>query len=159
MKKDFTNLEKAAKKMHLQINQGKTKYMTVTKKICMDGPSYLEIGSYKFETVYSFTYLGSEVNYKNGISVNIQRHILSANRCFHRLIKHLKSVSRNTKTLMYKVLVRLALTYALKTWTLSKTDNRLLSSFERRILRCIFGAVQENGVWRKRYNHELYELF
>jgi hypothetical protein len=23
----------------------------------------------------------------------------------------------------------------------------------------IFGAVQENGVWRKRYNHELYGLF
>jgi hypothetical protein len=22
-----------------------------------------------------------------------------------------------------------------------------------------FGAVQKNGVWRKRYNHELYELF
>jgi hypothetical protein len=41
----------------------------------------------------------------------------------------------------------------------SKTDERLLSLFERRILRCIFGAVQENGVWRERYNRELYELF
>jgi hypothetical protein len=36
---------------------------------------------------------------------------------------------------------------------------RLLNVLERRILRCIFGAVRENGVWRKRYNHELYELF
>jgi hypothetical protein len=60
---------------------------------------------------------------------------------------------------MYKVLARPVLTYASETWTLSKTDERLLSVFERRILRCIFGAVQENGVWRKRYNHELYELF
>jgi hypothetical protein len=60
---------------------------------------------------------------------------------------------------MYKVLVRPVLTYASETWTLSKIDERLLSVFERRILRCIFGAVQENGVWRKRYNHELYELF
>jgi hypothetical protein len=34
MKEAFTNLEKAAKKMHLQINQGKAKYMPVTKKIC-----------------------------------------------------------------------------------------------------------------------------
>jgi hypothetical protein len=34
---------------------------------------------------------------------------------------------------------------------------RLLSVFERRILRCIFGAVHENGVWRKRYNNEVYE--
>jgi hypothetical protein len=24
---------------------------------------------------------------------------------------------------------------------------------------CIFGAVQKNAVYRKRYNHELYELF
>jgi hypothetical protein len=35
----------------------------------------------------------------------------------------------------------------------------LLSVFERRILRCIFGAVQENGVWWKRYSPKLYELF
>jgi hypothetical protein len=59
---------------------------------------------------------------------------------------------------MYKVLVRPVLTYASETWTLSKIDERLLSVFERRILRCIFGTVQKNGVWRKRYNYELYEL-
>jgi hypothetical protein len=37
--------------MHQQINQGKTKYMPVTKKICTDGPTYLESSSCKFETV------------------------------------------------------------------------------------------------------------
>jgi hypothetical protein len=68
-------------------------------------------------------------------------------------------MSRKTKTLTYEVLVRPVLTYASETWTLSKTDERLLSVFERKILRCIFGAEQENGLWRKRYNHELYELF
>jgi hypothetical protein len=158
MKQAFTNLEKAAKKMHLQINQGKTKYMPVTNKICTDVPTYLEIGSHIVETVYSFIYLRSVVNYKNDISVDIQKCILSAKRCFHGLGKHLKSylISRKTKTLMYKVPV---LTYASETWTLSKTDKRLLSVFERGILRCIFGAVQENRVWRKRYNHELYKLF
>jgi hypothetical protein len=35
----------------------------------------------------------------------------------------------------------------------------LLSVLERGILRCIFGALQENGVWRKTYNHEQYEMF
>jgi hypothetical protein len=29
--------------------------------------------------------------------------------------------------------------------------------FERKVLRCIFGAKQENGIWRKRYNYKLYE--
>jgi hypothetical protein len=48
---------------------------------------------------------------------------------------------------MYKVLVRPVLTYASDTWTLSKSDERLLS------------VIEENGVCRKRYNHELYELF
>jgi hypothetical protein len=51
------------------------------------------------------------------------------------------------------------LTYVPEIWTLSKTDERLLSVFERRILRCISRAMQENGGWRKRHNHELYELF
>jgi hypothetical protein len=36
---------------------------------------------------------------------------------------------------------------------------RLLSIFERRILRYIFGPVEGNGKWRKRYNLELYKLF
>jgi hypothetical protein len=38
-------------------------------------------------------------------------------------------------------------------------DERLLSIFERRMLRYIFGPVEENGTWRRRYNHELYKLF
>jgi hypothetical protein len=60
---------------------------------------------------------------------------------------------------MYKILVRPVLMHASETWTLSKTDERMLSLFERRVLGCIFGAMQENYMWRKRYNHELYELF
>jgi hypothetical protein len=135
--------------------------MPPTRKMCTDGPTYFEICPYKFETVYRFTYLGSEVNYKNDINVDIKKRILSANRCFHGLRKRLKShlISRKTKTLVYKVLVRPVLTHASEIWTPSKTDERLLSVFERRILRCMFGALQENGVWRKRYNHELYQLF
>jgi hypothetical protein len=60
---------------------------------------------------------------------------------------------------MYKVLVRPVLSYASETWPLSRLDERLLSIFERRILRYIFGPVEENGTWRRRYNHELYKLF
>jgi hypothetical protein len=60
---------------------------------------------------------------------------------------------------MYKVLVRPALSCASETWPLSRLDERLLSSFERRILRHIFGPVYENGTQRRRYNHELCKLF
>jgi hypothetical protein len=59
---------------------------------------------------------------------------------------------------MYETLVRPILTYASETWVLSKADERSFGLFERRVLRCIFEAVQDKGTWRKRYNHELYKL-
>jgi hypothetical protein len=45
-----------------------------------------------------------------------------------------------------------------ETLTLSKLNERRLSLFERKVLRCIFGAKQENEIWRKGYNYELYEI-
>jgi hypothetical protein len=145
--------------MNLFINQEKTKYMPVTKKSHANYPHRLEVGSYKFQVSHSFTYLGSDVNCNNDISEEIRKRILPANRCFHGLKKHLRShpTLKNTKILMYKVLIRPVLTYASATWTLSKTNERRLSLFERKALRCIFGAKQENGAWRKRYNCELHE--
>jgi hypothetical protein len=159
MKEAFLNLERAAKK-NLQINQNKTKYMPVTKNECANGPVHVEIGSYKFETVCSFTYLGSEVNCKNDISDEIKKRVLAANKCLHGLRIYLKSwlISRKTRIMMYKALVRPVLSYASETWPLSRLDERLLSIFERGILRYIFGPVEENGTWKRRYNHELYKL-
>jgi hypothetical protein len=68
------NLERATKKMHLQINQDKTKYTQVTKKDCTNGPAHVEIGTCEFEVVHRFTCLGSEVNCKSDISDEIRKH-------------------------------------------------------------------------------------
>jgi hypothetical protein len=135
--------------------------MPVTKKSHSNYPHHLDVGSHKFQVIYSFTYLGSDVNCNNDSSEEIQKRILAAYRCFHSLRKHLRShlTSRNTTLLMYKVVIRPELTYASETWTLSKTNERRLSLFERKVLRCIFGEKQENGTWRKRYNYEIYEIF
>jgi hypothetical protein len=35
----------------------------------------------------------------------------------------------------------------------------MLRIFERRILRRIYGPVMENGIWRSKYNRELYKLY
>jgi hypothetical protein len=94
--------------------------MPVTKNELANGPVHIEIGSYKFETVCSFTYLVSEVKFKNDISDEIKRHVLAANKCLHGLRKHLKSrlISKKTRIMMYKVLVRPVLSYASETWPL-----------------------------------------
>jgi len=147
----FTSLETAARSMNLLINQEKTKYMPVTKKGHASYPHYLEVGPYKFQVVHSFTYLGSDVNCNNDIGAEIQKRIIAVNMCFYGLRKHLRSslTSKNTKILMYKVLIRPVLTYASATWTVSNANERRLSLFERKVLRCIFGAKQENEIWRK----------
>jgi len=154
------SLLKAAKGKNLFINK-KTNYMPVTKKSHAIYPHYLEAGPYKFHVVHSFTYLESDVNCNNDICAEIKKHIPAGNRCFYGLRNHLRShfTLKNTKILMYKILIRLLLICASKTWTLSKINKRLLSLFERKVLRCIFGAKQEKEIWRKRYSYELYETF
>jgi hypothetical protein len=50
-------------------------------------------------------------------------------------------------------------TYASDTWTLTKADERALGLFERKILRSIFGSVQDKGQWKRRHNFELYKIY
>jgi len=97
------------------------------------------------------------------IRLEFARQIFSKNPEILNLIKicqvGAELPSKNTKILTYKVLIRPLLTYASETWTVSKANERRLSLFEWKLLRCIFGAQQENEIWRKRYNYELYEIF
>ena len=57
---------------------------------------------------------------------------------------------KNTNILTYKVLIRPVLTFASETWTLCQTNERRLSLFERKVLRCVFRAKQEKETWRKK---------
>jgi hypothetical protein len=154
MTEAFTSSENAVKNINLLINQEQTKDMPVTRNSHASSP-YLEPGLYKFQVVHkNVTYLGSDVNSNNGISLQIQKHILAANRRFYRSRKHFKH-----KDINYKVLIRPVITYASEAWTLYKIHELRLSLFESKVFRCIFGAKQQNGVWQKTYNHELYKTF
>jgi hypothetical protein len=42
-----------------------------------------------------------------------------------------------------------------KPWTLAKSDENLLRIFKRKILRKIYGLIQEGDIWRNRNNEEL----
>jgi len=45
------------------------------------------------------------------------------------------------------------------TWTLTQTAQQMLNTFERKILRRIYGPTQEGGRWRPRWNSELCSLY
>jgi len=66
-----------------------------------------------------------------------------------------KIIKRSAKFEMYKTLIRAAVTYGSETWTLTKSEENLLRIFERKILRKIYGPIQERNIWRIRNNEEL----
>jgi len=45
------------------------------------------------------------------------------------------------------------------TWTITQTAEQTLNTFERKILRRIYGPTQEVGRWHPRWNSELYSLY
>uniref|UniRef100_A0A0K8SN56 Reverse transcriptase domain-containing protein n=1 Tax=Lygus hesperus TaxID=30085 RepID=A0A0K8SN56_LYGHE len=159
VKEAFLVLNREAKKMGLEVNAQKTKYMIAGRNPSQSGD--LMVGEFTFQRVDSFLYLGSLVTSSNDMSSEISARLIAANRCYFGLVRHFKSrnVSRSTKVLLYKTLVRPVLTYGSETWTLSAATIKSLEVFERKILRRIFGPVRDGERWRARYNQEIYQLF
>lgn len=164
------NFDREAKRIGLQINEAKTKYMIAGStsntnignmvKFKIDIPRN---GSYNFEQVHEFVYLGSLVSADNDMTRDIKRRIVAANRCFYSLYKQLRSnkISTSTKCTLYKTLLRPVVMYGHESWNILANDERLLAVFERKVLRTIFGPKFEPDYnqWRRLMNHELYEKF
>ena len=58
-----------------------------------------------------------------------------------------KIIRRFFKMLIYKTLIRPVITYGSETLTLKKSDENLLRIFERKILRNIYGPIQDGDVY------------
>ena len=106
-------------------------------------------------------YLGSAVNSKNNVSLEIKRRITLANRCYYGLSRQLSSraLSRRTKVTLYKTLILPVLLYGAEAWVVTQSDAAALGVFERKVLRKIFGPLRVGDDFRIRMNHELYELY
>jgi hypothetical protein len=63
------------------------------------------------------------------------------------------------KVIIYKTLIKPVLMYAAEAWVLSKADKARFGTFERKILRRIYGPICEGATWRSRYNEKLYGLY
>ena len=49
--------------------------------------------------------------------------------------------------------------YGCEVWSMTKKSEKLIYTFERKILKRIYGPINENGIWRMRHNKEIYDLF
>lgn len=86
---------------------------------------------------------------------------MAANRIYYSVLPIIKcrDVHRLTKIRIYKTMIRTVLSYGCETWMLTKTSEKMINTFERKILRRILGPVLGQDGWRIRYNKELYEVF
>jgi len=159
----FSNLEKCGKDIGLTVNIAKTKYMHATSRGGPGEQFQLRTGNevVTIEKVENFIYLGTQVNSENDLGVEVRRRITQGNKCFYSLSKifRSKSINSNTKCELYRTLVRPVVTYGSEAWVMTKKIEQCLQVFERRILRYIFGPINDGGLWRRRYNHELYQRY
>jgi hypothetical protein len=83
-------LEREAAKEGLKINEQKTKYMIAARndRTIRDVGQGVAIGDKHFEVVKKFVYLKSLMTPMNDVSLEIQRRIQTASRCFFGLRKH-----------------------------------------------------------------------
>ena len=140
------------------VNEKKTEYMTVSATQKGRQTQNWKLGDKVFESVSSFKYLGNVINEEGRSSECVKNKIQqTGNRIYaanHHMLKS-KVIKRSVEMQIYKTLLRPVVTYGSQTWTLTKSDENLLRIFERKILRRIYGPLQEGDIRRIRNNEEL----
>jgi len=104
-------------------------------------------------------YLGTLISNDNSVEKEIQRRILGRNITYFAAISLFRSrhLSRATKIILYKTLIRPVVLCGAEAWALTKKEEALLI-FERKLFRRIYGPKYENGQWKSRTNRELEEM-
>jgi len=94
-------MENIARKLGLQINQEKTKYMILERKnsLKQNKIGHLKIKNYKSERVENFKYLGVILNEDNNYQIDLQERTKNANKTYFMLQNFFKNknISKEVK--------------------------------------------------------------
>jgi hypothetical protein len=137
-------LEREAAKVGLKINEQKIKYMIAARNDSWRGAKR-GIGDKHFEVVKEFVYLGSLMTQTIWIYNEESRLQVGASSDCANIYGRATFDARQN----------LPFTRPCETWMLAKREENQLLVFERKVLRTICGPKIENGVYMRRYNHEL----
>jgi hypothetical protein len=100
---------------------------------------WITTGQYTFGNVRNFTYLGVLLNNRGTVTEEINMRIMTGNKACYANSQLLKSafLSKSTEIKLYRTLIRLVVTYAMKTWTLNISDENALQILERKVIKKI----------------------
>jgi hypothetical protein len=153
-------ISREAGRVGLVINRDNTKYMRFSASQSRRSVKGATINGVTYERVAEFIYWGTLISNDNSVEKEIQIRILAGNRTYFAVIILFRSrlLSRATKIILYKTLIRPVVSYGAEAWTLTKKEEQILLIFERKMFRRIYGHKYENGQWKSGTNRELEEM-
>lgn len=161
-----TNLINVAGKYGLKVNAGKSKFMQVAtgqdENIRDDYTVRLQSGNMiTFENVKDFIYLGVYLTNKCHEVKEVERRIAKANKSAGALnqVLRAKNISFNSKLRIYKSVIKPIALYGCETWVLNKCLQNTIETWERKLLRRIFGGRKTDQGWERRTNAEIYGMY
>jgi hypothetical protein len=86
------------------------------------------INGVTYEGVAEFIYWGTLISNDNSVEKEIQRRILVGNRTYFAAVSLFRSrlLSRATKIILHKTLIRPVVTFGAEAWALTKKEESLL---------------------------------
>jgi sorting nexin-29 len=141
----YRELEEETQEIGLTVNEAKIKYKTISTRPNRRQIQNLKVGDKIFEGVSSFRYLGNAIDKEGRIDECVKGRIQAGNKAYAANYHMLKSkiIKRSVKMQINKTVIRSVATHGSETWTLTKSDENSLRIFERKILRKVYGQVQE----------------
>jgi hypothetical protein len=124
----------AIKKVGLELNPDKTKYMLISRCQRAGQKHTIKIANRSFEGVAKFRYLGRTMTDQNCMNEEIKNRLNSGNACYLSAQSLLCSrlLSRNVKVKINKIIILPIVMYGCETWSLTLREVHKLRVFENR---------------------------
>jgi hypothetical protein len=162
IKKNTEALVVTSKKIGLEVNAEKTKYMVMSQDHNGRQNYNIKIGDKPFERVEQFKYMRTTLMNRNSIHEEIKSRLKSGNAYYHSVQNVLSSrlLSKNIKIKIYRTVILPVVFYGCETWSLTLREKHNLKVFKNRVLRKIFGPKRNKLTvqWRRLHNEELFDV-
>ena len=131
VEKNAEALVAATKKIGLEVNAHKTKYMTLFRDQNAGQIHSMKMDNSPIERVEEFKYLGTALTNQNSIQEEIKSRLKVGNACYYS-VQNLLSSSLLSKTLkinIYRSIILPVVLYGCETWSLTLREERRLRVF------------------------------